>query len=144
MRLAVLSRNPRLHSIRRLLEESSKLGIPLDLPLVEEVHPDRGGHKAGQDAEKEAMIDPSHGMVSSRGWTIGITGTRGRRTLPAAASCAIGSSILSTRRAEFPLCLVRSPTAVSTRRRRCPPAGSPSLSVPGGTPVRRLCRSRSR
>jgi len=31
MRLAVLSRNPKLHSIRRLLQESSKLGIPLDL-----------------------------------------------------------------------------------------------------------------
>ena len=42
------------------------LGIPLNLPPVEEVHPDGGGHNAGHDAKKKSMVDALHGRVSSR------------------------------------------------------------------------------
>ena len=92
------------------------LGIPLDLPPVEEVHPDRRAQKAGQDAEKKAIIDALHGRVSSREWTTGISGNRDRRNPLAAASGAIRPFILSTQRTDFPLCVAPSPTAVSTRR----------------------------
>ena len=108
------------------------LGVPLDLPPVEEIHPDRRAQKAGPNAEKKSIIDALHGRVSSREGRpeSAATGAAALRWRPPAVQSAFSSYRPNGLISSFALPPPLRPSA---------PVGARSTRAP----VRRRCGSRS-